>query len=197
MVEIKKGSEFKRELLQPWTYVGTLYSIIDLGTQIWDYQWQPTEQRKVRLSRELPNEMRVFKQELWEQPMAIHKEYTLSFNEKSNLRKDLKSWRGKDITEAEEKSGLDLETLIGTNCLLSIGIKDGRENQYNVINAISPLMKWGKEEPQINKTLIWHIDNGMDEVYNKLPKFIQDKILACKERNQSPVEAKDDSDLPF
>jgi hypothetical protein len=36
-------------------------------------------QRKIRFSFELPTELRVFSEEKGEQPIAIHKEYTLSF----------------------------------------------------------------------------------------------------------------------
>lgn len=47
---------------------------------------------------ELPTELRVFSEKKGEQPLVIDKEYTLSMAEKSNLRKDLKLWRGKEFT---------------------------------------------------------------------------------------------------
>jgi hypothetical protein len=60
-----------------------------------------TRQRKIRLSWELPTELRVFKEEKGEQPIAIHKEYTLSFGEKSNLRIDIRSRRGREMNQQE------------------------------------------------------------------------------------------------
>lgn len=195
MVDTSQKPEFKREILPAGSYVGTLYSIVDLGTQRGEYQGEPTENRKIRLSREMPSEMRVFKEENGEQPMAIHKEYTLSFHEKSNLRKDLKSWRGRDIEENEQ---FDMSTLIGTNCLLSIGIKDWQKSQYNVINAISAPVKWSIAQEIINKPVIWVLDDGMNEVYNSFPQFLKDKISACVEwTDPKPETASDDSDLPF
>lgn len=196
MVDTKTKSEFKREILPAGSYVGTLYSIVDLGTQIWEYQGQPTKLKKIRLSRELPTELRVFKEENGEQPIAIHKEYTLSFSEKANLRKDLKSWRGKDIVEWEP---FDIATMIGENCLLSIGIKAGRENEYNVINAISAPVKWSIKQELLNKPVIWTLDDGMNEIYTNFPQFLRDKINSCVERSEplEQTEAPTWDDLPF
>lgn len=107
----------EKEILKEGTYQAVLYAIVDLGTQ-WSEKFA-TRSRKIRFSFEIPSEMRVFKKELGEQPMALHKEYTLSFSEKSNLRKDLMS-----RTDSGFKDGIefDLESLLGKNCLLSVQI---------------------------------------------------------------------------
>jgi len=51
------------------------------------------------------------------------KKYTLSLHEKSKLRPDLVSWRGRDFTDAELR-GFDLENLLGVPCTLQIINKD-------------------------------------------------------------------------
>ena len=49
----------------------------------------------------------------------IAKEYTVSLNEKANLRKDLESWRGKEI-QPTELEGFDMTNLLGVQCTLQI-----------------------------------------------------------------------------
>jgi len=52
-------------------------------------------------------------------PFIVMRRYTLSLHEKSTLRKDLESWRGREFTE-EELDGFDVEKLIGVPCLLNV-----------------------------------------------------------------------------
>jgi hypothetical protein len=71
----------------------------------------PVEQRKIRLTFELPTELKVFDEEKGEQPTVLGKKYTLSLSEKAFLRKDLESRRGKQFTE-EEMKGFDIAKLV-------------------------------------------------------------------------------------
>lgn len=59
-------------------------------------------------------------------PYLVDQRYTLSLDERSNLRRDLEAWRGKTFTLAEA-AGFDLERLIGASCGLLIVHKPGRE----------------------------------------------------------------------
>lgn len=52
-------------------------------------------------------------------PFTVQQRYTWSLGKKSNLRKDLLAWRGRDFT-AEELKGYDLERLLGTPCRLVV-----------------------------------------------------------------------------
>jgi len=67
--------------------------------------------------------------------------YTVSLNEKANLRQILESWRGKKFTEDELKS-FDVETVVGSNCQLNLihAAKDGGRIYANV-KAIVPIGK--------------------------------------------------------
>ena len=50
--------------------------------------------------------MRVFKEDKGEQPMTLHKKFTLSFHEKSQLRPFVKSWIGEsEDIDSLKKSG--------------------------------------------------------------------------------------------
>jgi hypothetical protein len=73
---------------------------------------------------------------------VVYKRYTLSLNEKANLRKDLESWRGKPFTR-EEEMGFDVEKLIGVNCLLNVVHKQNADKTKTFANVVSvmPLLK--------------------------------------------------------
>ncbi len=84
-------------------------------------------------------------------PFMISKNYTISLNEKANLRKDLESWRGRPFT-AEELDGFDLEKLKGINCLLNIVEATSKQGKkYAKIASITPLMK-GMEKIAVQAT---------------------------------------------
>lgn len=74
-------------------------------------------------------------------PYLVQKRYTLSLNDKSTLRKDLESWRGRAFTEAE-LGGFDLEKLIGVNALLIIVHNKGSKGgTFANVNAIATTYK--------------------------------------------------------
>jgi hypothetical protein len=74
-------------------------------------------------------------------PYLVKKRYTLSLNEKANLRHDLESWRGKPFTD-DEVNGFDVERLIGVNANLNIVHKAGSKGgMFANVSAIAPLMR--------------------------------------------------------
>lgn len=73
-------------------------------------------------------------------PFLVQQRYTLSLDEKANLRRDLESWRGKAFTEAE-LGGFDIENLLGVNCLLSIVHVERQGKVFANVKSVSPLMK--------------------------------------------------------
>ena len=76
----------KRELIPSGNYVARCYQMIEIGTVNEVIQGTQKQLHKVRIGWELPTELKVFKEENGEQPLVISKDYTLSLNEKSNLR---------------------------------------------------------------------------------------------------------------
>jgi hypothetical protein len=136
---------------------------------------------KVRITWELPTELKVFKEENGEQPSVISKEFTLSMHEKSNLRKFLESWRGKNFTEDEAKR-FDITKLLEKTCMLSIKHKVAKNgNTYAEISGVNLLPKGMECPPQINPTTELNYDNWNQEIFNSLPEFIQDKIKSSDE----------------
>ena len=103
------NTEAKREIVPSGTHVARCYSMIHIGTVEWEWQGETKYSNKIRVTFELPHEMREFSGE--EKPMVISKEYTLSLHEKSNLRRDLEGWRGKSF-DSKELVNFDITNLI-------------------------------------------------------------------------------------
>jgi hypothetical protein len=66
---------------------------------------------------------------------SVRKRYTASLHEKSNLAKDLKSWRGRAFT-AEELSGFDVEKVLGAPCKLLVQHTEKDGATYANVTAI-------------------------------------------------------------
>lgn len=196
-----------RELTPAGNHIARCYSMIEIGTVTEIIMNKSQTLRKVRIGWELPLETREFKEGDGEKPFVISKEYTLSMHEKSNLRKDLKSWRGKDFTEDEAKS-FDITKLLGVPCMINIihqPSKDG-SRVYANIAGVTPMPKGVKCPPQFNDTVELSYDNFDEEEFEKLPDFIKDKMKSSLEYAglRKPHEAhvvetveQEENDLPF
>jgi hypothetical protein len=200
----------QRELIPSGNYIARCYQMIEIGTVTEIIMGQLKVLRKVRIGWELPEEKKVFNPEKGEQPFVISQEYTLSLHEKSNLRKMLASWRGKDFSEDEAKE-FDISKLIGVPCMLNVIHKPAKSDPsriYEQIGSISPLPKSIKCPAQINKTLRLEYDNFDPIVFESLPDFIKDKMkgsieyAALKNPNHRSLQEPENlteplSDLPF
>lgn len=173
----------KKELIPAGNYIARCYQMLEIGHVSETIMGVQKTLQKVRIGWELPGELRVFTPDKGEQPFVISKEYTLSMNEKSNLRKDLKSWRGKDFTEEEAKS-FDITKLLGAPCMLNIihnPSKSDPTRVYEQISGITPIPKGMKCPAQINKNIVLSYDNFDWSLYNSLPDFLKDKIKSSEE----------------
>ncbi|HEX8333695.1 MAG TPA: hypothetical protein VF622_13830 [Segetibacter sp.] len=172
----------KRELIEAGNYVARCYQMIEIGTVEETIQNQTKTQKKVRIGWELPTELKVFNEEKGEQPRVISKEFTLSLHEKSNLRKTLASWRGKDFTEEQAKA-FDITVLVGVPCMLNIIHKPSKDGSktYEEIGSISPMPKGYTCPDQINKTFVLGYDAFDQDLFDSLPDFIKDKMKTSEE----------------
>lgn len=176
-------SNTPRELIPAGNYIARCYKMIEIGTVPTEYLGVEKMTHKVRFGWELPLELKVFKAENGEQPLVIDKEYTLSLADKSNLRRDLKSWRGKDFTP-EEAEMFDVTKLLGVPCMLNIihiaGKKDPTKS-YEAISSISPMPKGIVCPAQINETFVFDFENYNKEKFDGLPQFIREMIVTSNE----------------
>ncbi len=201
----------KRELIPAGNYVARCYQMIEIGTVNETIMGVTKLLTKVRIGWELPTELRIFNEDKGEQPLVISQEFTLSLHEKSNLRKMLASWRGKDFTEKEAEK-FDITALVGIPCMLNIIHKPKKSDPTSIfesIGSISSMPKGLKPEPQINKSFVLSYDAWDEEKYNLLPDFIKQKMQTSLEyaalktpnsKNMNHVEDinnEDGEDLPF
>lgn len=190
IIATNKGVQ--RELIPAGNYIARCYQMIHIGTVEELIMGTAKSLNKVRIGWELPEEKKVFSPERGEQPFVISKEFTLSMNEKSNLRKLLASWRGRDFTEDEAKE-FDITKLIGVPCMLNVIHKPSKTDPskiYEEIGSISPMPKGMKCPPQINATSVLEYTDFNWAIYDSLPDFIKVKVQSSAEfqEMQSPHE---------
>ena len=167
---------------------GVCYAVIDLGTQP-STMYAPS--RKVLLIWELPHERGDFKDQtsgvVKNLPRVISKEYTLSTGTKSNLRKELESWRGRPFT-AEEAQEFEVGVLAGKNCQLNVAhrpSKDGTKTYANVISIV-PLAKGTKPLQAENEIMVYDLPaDGAITFPPSMPEWIQNKIKNSEEYSES------------
>lgn len=172
-----------RELIPAGNYIARCYKMIEIGTVPTEYLGVEKMTHKVRFGWELPLELKVFNPEKGEQPLVIEKEYTLSLADKANLRRDLKSWRGKDFTPAEAEM-FDVTKLLGVPCMLNIIHIAGKKDPtkfYEAISSISPMPKGIVCPEQINDTFVFDFDNFEKAKFDSLPQFIREMIVTSNE----------------
>lgn len=172
-------------------YVARCYSMIEIGTLNEVILGNEKRVHKIRITFELPTELKVFNAEKGEQPCVISKEFTLSMNEKSNLRAFLTAWRGKAFTE-DEAYAFDVTKLLSVPCLLNIIHKQGRKDPsktFDEIASATPLPKGMVCPPQVNPTFEFSHSEWDWEKFNSLPNFLQEKIKQSEEFKAMSVQA--------
>lgn len=145
--------------------------VVDMGLLKVTWNGQEKTQHKVRLVWQIEELMDDGK------PFMVQKRYTASLHEKSKLRPDLESWRGRAFTEDELKE-FNLENLLGANCLLNVAHvqKDGKT--YANVTAVMPLKK------------------GMEKLVATNYTRVVDRTTPQTHEDSEPPPI-DDSDIPF
>lgn len=169
------------------------YAIIDLGTQMESFQGRAPEPRqKIIMFFEFPKKLHVFDEKRGPEPLTVYHEYTYVASDRSKLTKVVMSWG--QLKNTPER--LNLRPYLGQYCLASIKHKPSTKNpndKYASIDnkgeAVFPVMQ-DLKDPQTGKPIgcreynqnIWFdLDHFSWETFNKLPKFVQDKIRKCTE----------------
>lgn len=165
-------------------HLALCYAVIDLGTQTGVYKGAPTSARKIAMTWEIPGERATFKPELGPQPFVVTSEYTFSIGATSNYRKMLDSWLGKKVTE--EMKELDSEMIL--RFLKRPGMiqiehnKSDKDGLFyaNIANKGISIFKRPAEVPfpkeTENEAYFFDLDNFSWDTFDKIPKFLQNKI---------------------
>lgn len=208
-----------REVVPVGNHIARLYSVIHMGVIPTEYKGELGETDTIRLTFELPEETRVFKEGDEAKPMVISTfDLTNSMGEKANLGKLIRgmlgvTWNPNEDTEEME----DITQYLGTACMLNIAHKTGKSgNEYAQIVSAAPIPKSLQDgvKPQVNPNFVFGFgDEWNQEAFEKFPSFIQDKIKSSKDyyrmthpeevahmAGQDSEEGADDqdfSDIPF
>ena len=194
--------------VEPGTYMARCISMIEIGHVTTEFNGEKKKVHKVMLTWELPEELAVFNEDKGPEPYVVSKTYTLSMHEKSTLRKDLESWRGKGFTELEAAK-FDITKLLGVPCLLTVTHQPGKTDPtktYVVVASISRLMKGQECPPPVNPSKVLSFDDFDWSVYEGLSDYMKDRIKESDEFKalQEPAMVRDEQDngvngddLPF
>jgi hypothetical protein len=173
------GGSGNRKIAPEGMHIARCYQIIDLGTSEQGGQF-PGKKRKINFVWELPEEMEIFDPEKGQQPFIVKAQYTLSFNEKSSLRKCVESWIGKKMDD-QQAAKFNIGLLLGKPCMLNIVHNKKGDNIYANISAITPLAKGVTCPESFNKPIAFNVNIPDMEIFKLLPQFIQDKIKESDE----------------
>lgn len=193
-------------------HLARCYRLVDLGTQKSEYMGQVKMLHKVMIQFEVHGEddqgnpMLTAKGE----PLSISKNYTLSLGDKSSLRNDLKTWRGRDFTP-EELKGFDLKNILGVWAMLSIIKSTGRDGkEYTNIQAVMPVpvnVKKAGLPKAHNEPMFYDLNDPDPAVFETFSDNLKAKIMASPEyqartegnySTPSGAFSDDDSDpIPF
>ena len=195
--------------LEAGSYRAICYGIVVTGTTF--VQAFGNSSTKIIFLWELPDERILVDGE--DKPRAISETYTLSLNEKANMRKMLASWRGRDFNP-EELKGFSLKKVLGAPCLVSTTIMQNKQGRdFAKVSSVTRLPK-GMEAPTEteNPLIMFDITNENCPLtaMSNLPEWIQKRIMESDEYKERTAgagyteEPSDDfivvdeeSDLPF
>ena len=178
-------------------HLARLYRFIDLGTQENKFNGEVTGYvRKVKFVWEVHGQDEEGNPLVTDkgEPMIITKDYTLSWGEKANLRKDLESWRNKPYTP-EEQRRFDLKKVLNNWCMLNVTHKPKKKGDgvYANVIGVTPVpsalrYKINKEGEQIsilpepfNPVSYFMISEPDMELFESFSKFLKEEIMKSPE----------------
>ncbi len=193
------GKDF--ELVPAGTHFAICVGVYYLGIQAVTFDGETKEQPKVYLRFEIPDIQIEYEKngEKVKGPAIIGREFTLNIGDKSNLGPFISNWRGKEFTK-EEGEEFDVTSLLGKVCNLGVIHKTKGDKTYANISSAGKILKIQQDgivagtisaEPH-NPLLTFNADEPDDSVYQKLPKFLREKIdnRITTKKNGKPLDAK-------
>lgn len=171
------------------TYPAICVGIVDLGEQYNEYYKKYAG--KVLLLWEIPSQTVEVDGE--RKPRWLSRDFTASLNAKSKLSELITGWRGAPITEAEKKDGIDLSGFLGRSCLLQVIVEQKEDRQFNRISGVMGLPVGMPAVTTESELLLFDMDAWDEEVLEKLPEWIQDRVKKSTEyqKRHTPTDTVD------
>jgi hypothetical protein len=183
MIVTGSNSEFK--VAPVGNHLARLYRVIDLGTQMREWEGKTNMTRRVKFFWELHGEDERGNPLSMDdgRPMIQSREYTWSLHEKAALRQHLEAWRGLAFSDAELK-GFDIKKVLGQFCMLTIAHRASNGKNYadvkNVSSVPSIIRKAGLPAG-INDTMIFDLTKFDPVMFESLSEWIKAIIVKSSE----------------
>ncbi len=195
-------------------HLARCYRIIDLGTQKSEYEGKVNFLRKIKIVWEVHGTDEDGSPIVTDkgEPFIITKDYTLSWGEKANLRKDLEAWRGKPFSE-EEQRRFDLKNVLDKFCMINVQHKPRRTGDgvyANVVNVTPvPTALKGSMPKGVNAAQMFTLGEPDMEMFETFSDYLKNQIkespewkalfAAAPQTKTQPKGAMDDfdDDIPF
>ncbi len=179
-----KGDVVNRELPSTGMHKCYVCIVAVLGRQDEVYEGHSKKVKKVLLGLEITDQTHVFDPKKGPERFIHFQEYTLAMGSKANLRKQLDGLKGEAMTD-KEAMDFNIANLAGI-CLNVNLIKktSGKGNERREIAALVSMSDADCEAmpPMIHEELVFTFKDPFNtEVFNKLPKWVQDKIKKSEE----------------
>jgi len=179
----KPGEGGTYENPPPGTYVGICIGFLDLGTHAREYKGERKIGHEVRITWELIDELMSDGR-----PFVVSKYFRWSMHEKSNLRKDLESWRGKafEAKDFEGDTAFNTRKLLGQPAMIGIVeyTKANGEKSTKVDSVSKPLKGLTPAKP-VNPLVYFSLDpedfdqatydglsDGLKDMISKSPEYV-------------------------
>lgn len=169
----------------PGMHLARCYRIIDQGTQRSEYMGKEKYLPKVMIQFEIHGEDDRGQPLVTQdgRPLSIAKSFTVTLADKSTLRKDLQTWRGREFT-AEELRGFELKNILGAWAMLTVTHTESNGKTYTNIASINPVPKAIKDAglPKgVNETKLFDIDKPDMELFDTFSENLKNKISSSPE----------------
>jgi hypothetical protein len=176
----KQADKPKNKVIIPsGSYLAKCVGIIDLGTQETSYEGKTKLVHKVKFYFETLTKKAVFSTEKGEEPFMLTKMYTASFHEKAQLKKDLNSWLGIDVTTLE---GFELSDLLGKTCLISVVHAQGKDgNTYANIATVMQVPEGMTVPEGTIPVKSFDLDTFDEKVFDTLYPWDKERIMNSQE----------------
>jgi hypothetical protein len=186
--------------------LGICYLVCDLGTHERKYQNEDAYlARQMILAFELPSQPHP---ETGKPLIQYSRRFTVSLSEKSALRPFLEAWRGQKFSDTDIPK-FCVRVLLGKGAMLQIGkVKDSKNKDRSQIMSIMGLPAGTKVAAPVNEALYFSTDEWDEEVFAKLPEWIQKTVKGTPEYakhgeagrfsgQDAGAGADTDDDIPF
>ena len=176
------GSRAKPSIppVEPGTYFAVCIGDIDLGEQETTYNGQTRYVDQIQLIFELPNELIEVDGE--QKPRWLSRRFSAKTTTKSNLRKFLETWYGKQFTE-EAINAFDTKSLLGKAAMLSVVLSE--DGNYANIASAAALPKGVPAPEAQSEFLHFDITQWDDAAFEKLPEYLQELIKKSTQYRKS------------